>query len=182
MPVIANINTNTRKRRVERRITKVAGLEIELLPEAGVDVRNVVLAILAEIGPVSIDYGSGVVVDAGNLFFVDWDDDYHAVLLRRFLHQLDGRPVGNFFDGFVPAHLLLSAKVRRRKYFLHAQDLHALFGRVFDHRQMLFNVQALDLFNGRVSRPGVLRLNQSAFNYSWHISSNPSLKSRVPSL
>ena len=136
--------------------------------------RNVVLAILAEIVAVGVDHGRGVVVDAGHLFFVNRDNDHHAVLLRHFLHQLRRRAVGNLFDGFVPACLLLSAKVRRRKDFLHAKNLHALFCGVFDHPKMFFYIQPYDVFDRRIGRPGVFRLNQSAFNCSCHINSRVS--------
>ena len=57
--------------------------------------RNVRLAIFAEIFSVGVDDRGGVVVDAGLLFLVDRNNDHHAVLLRHVLHQLDCRPIGN---------------------------------------------------------------------------------------
>src|SRR5436189_4649522 len=60
VPVIADVDTNAGVGRVESREAEIAWLEIEFLPEARVHVRNVMLAILAEIGPVSINHGGGV--------------------------------------------------------------------------------------------------------------------------
>ena len=56
--VVTDVHADARERRIETRITKIAGTEIKLLPETGIDVRNVVLAILAEILPISIDYAA----------------------------------------------------------------------------------------------------------------------------
>src|SRR5437868_313935 len=97
MPVIADIDADARERRVETWITKITRPEIKFFPEAGIDVRNVVLAILAEILAV-----------------------------------------------------------------------------VFDHPEVLFDVSSFDLFDRSVGRPRIFRLNQSAFNCSWHISSRVS--------
>jgi hypothetical protein len=44
--------------------------------------------------------------------------------------------------------------------------LNALSSRVFDQLHVLFDVEALDLFNRRIGRRGVRRLNQTAFNSS----------------
>src|SRR6185436_12582402 len=60
--VITNVNSDARKRRVEARVTQIARPKIKLLPEAGVDVRYVVLAVLAQILTVCVDDRGGVVV------------------------------------------------------------------------------------------------------------------------
>jgi hypothetical protein len=91
------------------------------------------------------------------------------VLLRDFLHEFDGRAIGNFLDRFIPARLLFGAEIRRGENFLHAKNLHALFGGVFDEPQVFLDIGALDLFDGRVGRRGVRRLDESAFNCAWHI-------------
>ena len=130
--------------------------------------RNVILAILAEISPVSVNDGRGVVVNAGDLFFVDRHDNHHVVLLCRLLHYPGRRAFRNLLDRVVPAHLLLGTEVWRREDFLHAENLHALFGRIFDQRQMFFEILLLDLFYRRISWRRISCLNQSASNCSWH--------------
>ncbi len=47
MAVIADINPDPSKSSVKTRITEIAGPEIELFPEAGSDMRNMVLAVFA---------------------------------------------------------------------------------------------------------------------------------------
>ena len=91
------------------------------------------------------------------------------MLFGDLLHQLGGWAVRNLLDCVIPTHLLLGAEIWRRENFLHAKNLHALFRGIFDHRQMLLDVATLYVFDWAVSRPGVLCLNQSAFNYSGHV-------------
>ncbi len=86
MPVVADVHSNPRVSRIECRVAEVAGLEIEFFPETGIDVRDVMLAILAEILAVGVDHRRGVVIDAGDLFLVNRNDDHHAVLLGDVLH------------------------------------------------------------------------------------------------
>src|SRR5262249_35080951 len=50
--VVTDINADTRERSVEARIAEVAWPEVKLLPETGIHVRYVILAVLAEILPV----------------------------------------------------------------------------------------------------------------------------------
>ena len=128
-----------------------------------------ILAILAEIFSVGIDYRSGVVIDACDLFFVDRHDNHHAVLFRDLLHQARRFAVGNLFDRFVPTRLLLSAKIGRGENFLHANYLHALLRRLLNKTKMLFNVQPLNVFDWHIGWRGVGALYKSAFNCSWHV-------------
>ena len=62
--VVADVDADLGEAEVEDRIAEVAGTEIELLPESRRDVRDVGLAIFAEIAAVVVDDGGGVVVDA----------------------------------------------------------------------------------------------------------------------
>ena len=71
MAVVADVHADLAGRGVEDGVAEVARAKIELLPEAGPDVRDVVLAVFAEVRAVGIDDGGGVVVDAGDFFFVD---------------------------------------------------------------------------------------------------------------
>src|ERR1700741_5470870 len=114
MAVVANVDSDARKSGIKRRIPKITWFEVKLFPEAGVDVRDVVLPILAEILSVSINHRRGVVVDAGDLFLVDRHDDNHAVGFGDFLHEAHRWSIGNSFDRFVPACLLFSAEIWRR--------------------------------------------------------------------
>src|SRR5205807_2017907 len=63
MPVIADVDANVGILRLEDGITEIARLEVELLPEPGSAVRDMILAILAEVPAVGVDHGGGVVVD-----------------------------------------------------------------------------------------------------------------------
>ena len=61
--VVTDVHPDASHRGVEDRITHVAGTKVELLPET-LDVRDVGLAVLAEIGAVGINDRCGVVVEA----------------------------------------------------------------------------------------------------------------------
>ena len=63
VPVVADVDADLADRRVEHRVAEVAGPEVELLPEP-LQVRDVVLAVLAEEGPVGVDDRGGVVSTA----------------------------------------------------------------------------------------------------------------------
>src|SRR5438045_8537640 len=118
MSVVADVNADPRECSVEARVSEVAGAKIEFLPKTRCYVRNMCLAIFAKIRTVRVDNGGGIVVNARLFFFVDRNDDHHAVLLGDLLHQLNGRPIGYLLDRFIPARLLLRAEIRRREYLL----------------------------------------------------------------
>src|SRR6185503_3945556 len=61
VPVVTDVHADTRECSVETRIPEIAGPEIKLLPESRIHVWNVVLAILAEILSIGVDYRGGVV-------------------------------------------------------------------------------------------------------------------------
>ena len=63
VPLVADVDPVPAGGGVEHRVAEVAGPEVELLPETG-DLRDVVLAVLAEVTAVGVDDGRGVVVDA----------------------------------------------------------------------------------------------------------------------
>jgi hypothetical protein len=75
-------------------------------------VRDVVLAVFAQIFAVGVDDRGGVEVEAGHLLFVDRDHDHHAVFGGDLLHQLRGGSVGNALGQVVPADVLLGAEIR----------------------------------------------------------------------
>src|SRR5437879_806114 len=66
VPVVADVHADLADRGFEDGIAQVPRAEVVLLPEA-LDVRDMRLAVLAEVGPVGIDHGRGVVVDARGL-------------------------------------------------------------------------------------------------------------------
>src|SRR5436190_547366 len=59
--VITDVDADRGVAGLEDGVAEVAGLEEELFPEAG-RVRDVVLAVLAEVAAVGVDHGGGVVV------------------------------------------------------------------------------------------------------------------------
>ena len=77
-------------------------------------------------------------------------------------------PSGMLLDRLVPARALLGAEVRAVEDLLHAEDLHALRGGVFNQLQVLLDVEPLYLFDGRVRGRGVCRLYESAFDCARH--------------
>jgi hypothetical protein len=155
MAVVADVDADLAGGGVEYRISEIARTEIELLPESWTDVGDVVLPVLAEIRAVGIDYRGGVVVDTGDFFLVNRHHQNHPVCLRDRLHRSNGRAVGDSLDHFVPARLLLGAKIRPVEEFLQTEHLHAPPCRLFDERQVLVKHPLLDVvcgtFEGDVS-------------------------------
>src|SRR3712207_6536106 len=64
VPVVADVDPDRPDSCPEDRVAQIAGTEVELLPEL-VQVGDVVLAVLAQHGPVRVHHHRGVVVDAG---------------------------------------------------------------------------------------------------------------------
>src|SRR5215475_11116379 len=90
MAVVADVNPHARILRVKHRITKVARREIELLPKSGMAMRNVMLAVFAEIPSVCVDNSGRIEIHSRHVLLIDGSDDYHVVLRRNLPHQLDG--------------------------------------------------------------------------------------------
>src|SRR5437899_8155617 len=148
--VVADVHADLPYGGVEDRVAEVAGAEVELLPEA-VDVRDVRLAVLAEVLAVGVDHSGGVVVDAGLVLFVHRDDQHHPVFLGKLLHELRRRTLGNLFRVAVVLDVLDLAEVRPVEELLQAHHLRALLGRVadvlhvpLDHRVFVTGPGALD--------------------------------------
>jgi hypothetical protein len=85
MAVVANVDAYFSDCGLEHRIADVAGTEIKFFPKA-LDLRNVRLAIFAEILAVVINHRRGVVIDAALVFFVHRHDKHDVVAARDFLH------------------------------------------------------------------------------------------------
>ncbi|HEY0871357.1 MAG TPA: hypothetical protein VGD55_13230 [Acidothermaceae bacterium] len=89
MPVVTDVDADLPDRGVEDRKAEIAGPEVELLPEA-VDVREVVLAVLAEVFAVGVEdlgdddfYGTTYFVDPEGKFVGDVGDPYSPDLVVR---------------------------------------------------------------------------------------------------
>ena len=131
-------------------------------------VRDVMLAIFAEIFSVGVDDGGGVEVDAGHLLFVDRDDDHHVVLLGDLLHQLGGGAVGDALGQFVPAGVLLGAEIRAVEKFLQAEDLRFLLRGLLDQLEVLVDHGLANLRQRTIGGNGVAGLNQGAADIAGH--------------
>ena len=131
--------------------------------------RNVVLAVFAEVAAVGVNDGGGIEVDPGHLHFVDGDDEDHLIFLGESLHERDGWSVRDALSQFVPASLLLSAEVRAIEKLLETEDLHFFLGGVGDQALVLGDHFLLDVGERKLfRRPFTLRLNQATANRAGH--------------
>src|SRR5262245_8164803 len=166
--VVADVCADRRVPGLEHRIAQVARPEEELLPEPG-DLRNMRLAILAEIAAVGVEERRGVLVHAGLLALVDRDHHRHLVLPRD-RHQLLHRRAGHRLGGVVPPPILARAEVRAIEDLLQTQDLDTLLAGVVDHRQVFLEHRRLDI--GDAARFIVDRiggLDQAADDITGHV-------------
>ncbi len=136
MPVVTDIDAEFQVRGVEDRPAGIAGLEEELFVKARVDLGDVGLTILAEIGAIGIDDGSGVIVNARHFLFVYRYDDDHLVFSGIFAYQADCVPVGNLLGSRIPLPVLAGAEIGLGEHFLETQHLHALLRGIFDKRDV----------------------------------------------
>ena len=160
VPVVADVDADGADRGLEHRPAEVAGLEVVLLPEA-LDLRDVVLAVLAEHRAVGVDHRGGVVVVAGALDLEHRHDEHHPGLPGQRLHPRDRRPVRHRLGPAVVLGLLDLAEVRRVEDLLEAHDLRALLrglprvGLVdLDHRRRVAGPLRLQDRRTHDSRPG----------------------------
>src|ERR1700721_3539428 len=110
MAVVANINADSRKFRIEDNVSGVARREIKLLPESRSNLRNVVLAVLPQIFAVRVDYSRGVEEEAGHLALVNRNNKNHPGFFGQLFHALGGRTVGHRLRARAPAAFLLGDK------------------------------------------------------------------------
>ena len=169
MAVVTYVDADASVTRLEDGVAGISGSEIKFFPKARVAVGNVVLAVLAEVAAIGINDRGGVEIDAGHFDFVNRDDKNHLVLLGELLHGRNCGTGGNLLGQFVPACLLLGAKIRAVEKFLEAEDLHFLFGGIGDQvfvlgDNVLFDLGERELFR----RPFTLGLNQAAADDTGH--------------
>src|SRR6266404_2883384 len=163
--VIADVDADRGVPRLEDGIAEVAGLEEELLPEAG-RVRDVDLAVLAEVAAVGVDDGGGVVVDTRHLALIDRHDHHHLVFLRELLHPLDRR-AGNRLGDVVPLGVLARTEVGAVEHFLQTKDLHALLACFLYIGKVLLEHCVADLRDRRVGIvDGVRHLDEATDDFS----------------
>ncbi len=142
--------------------------------------RDVGLAVLAEVSAVVVDHRGGVVVDAFLLELVDRDDEGDVMLARQVLHQPDGGAVGDRLGEIVPAGGLLGAEVRAVEDLLQADDLRAGFRGLPDVIDVLVDHGLLGGFERSVRRRDVGGLNQRAADISGHwVLGNPAIISHT---
>src|SRR5256885_5452267 len=168
MTVVADVDSDARVLGLEHRVSEIAGCKVKLLPESGMTVRNVMLAVFSEIAAVGIDDGGGVEINSRHLLFVNGDYDHHAMLLRDLLHEARGRSVRNALSQFVPARVLLRAKIRSVEELLQAENLRLFFRRLVDQLQVLVDHRLADLAEGAIGAKRVAGLNQGAANIAGH--------------
>ena len=166
MPVVADIDADPSKRRVKTRITKIAGAKIELLPETRIDMRDMRLSIFAKVFAIGVDYRRGVVINAGLLFLVDRNDNTIPCCFATSCISLTVGPSGIRSTASYHRVCLLGTKIRHREYLLKTKHLHALPSSVLDHLHLMIDICLTDLRYRSVRRCDIMRLNQSAFDYS----------------
>ena len=127
VPVVADVHPDLADRRLEDRVAAVTGTEVELLPEP-LDLRDVLLAVLAEVGAVGVDDGRRVVVQPGLLDLVHREHEHHPELLGHRLEPLRRRPVGDRLGVPVVLGVLHLAEVRAVEQLLEAHHLCPLSG------------------------------------------------------
>src|SRR5882762_7346225 len=167
--VVADVHADTGITSLEDRVAGVSRREVKLFPETRMAMRNVVLAVFAEIAAVGVDDRGGVEVDAGHLDLVDRDDEHHLMFFRELLHQRDRGAVRDALGQFIPASLLFGAEVGAVEKLLQAEDPHLFLCGIGDQAlvlgdHFLFDFGERELFR----RPLTLGLNQAAANDTGH--------------
>src|ERR1700722_11010793 len=168
MPVIADINSDGSVLGLENGIAEITGREVELLPESGMHVRDVMFAVLTQIASVRIYDGCGIEVHPRHLLFVNRDHDHHVVLGSDLLHQFNCGSVRNSFREFVPADVLLGTEIWAVKQLLQAKYLHLLFRRLLDELQVLIDHGLLDLRQRAVAAHYIPCLDETTAHNAGH--------------
>src|SRR5688572_7668841 len=143
VPVVADVDADLADRGVEDRVSARSGREVELLPEP-LDLRDVLLAVLAEVRAVGVDHGGGVVVQAVLHDLVHRQQHHHPQFLGDGLEPLRGRAVGDLLGVGVVLGLLDLAEARPVEELLEADHLRSLGARLagrllvfVDHRLLV---------------------------------------------
>jgi hypothetical protein len=167
-PVITDIYADGSVLGFENGIAQIARREVELLPESGMHVRDVVLAVLAQIASVCIDDCGSIEIHSRHLLFVNRDYDCHLMFGGDLLHQLGSRSVWNSFCELVPADVLLGAEIGAVEQLLQAKDFHFFLCRLLDKLKMLVDHGFLDLWQRAVAAQHVTRLDEATAHNAGH--------------
>src|ERR1700721_2123040 len=168
MTIVANVNSDPRIFGFEDWISKIAWGEEELLPESGMAVRNVVLAIFPQIAAIGIDHGGSIEIHSRHLLFVYGNNHHHAMFGGDLLHHVHRGTVRHSLGKFIPASVLLGTKIRTVKKLLQAQDLRFLSRRLLDQLQMLVDHRFSDLGERTLCVGRIAGLIQHTANNSTH--------------
>ena len=179
--VVADVDAHFGVARLKDGVAGVAGREVKLFPKARMGMRDVVLAVLAQVAAVGVEDGGGVVVHAGHSFFVDGKDNHHAVLFGEFLRPADRGAVGDALGLRIPTDVLFGAKVGPEEDLLQAENLYPLAGGLSNQALVLADHLPLDFFERVLFRREFTpRLNQTTTDRSCHCDVPPEAGSPVP--
>src|SRR2546426_6150560 len=180
MAVVADVHAHAPEARFNHRIAGVAGREVKFSQNPRMAVRNMVLAVLAEVAPAGINHGGGIEINSGHLHFINRHNQHHAVAPRKTLHALYRGPLGDALGEFIPARLLLGAKVRPVEKLLEAEDLHLPLGRIGHQALVLRDHLFLDVGERKLfRRPFTVRLNEAATNQARHSTPPASIRASL---
>src|SRR6266481_2684841 len=169
MAVVTNVDADAGVTGLEYRVAGVPRREIKFLPKARMTMRNMVLAVFAEVAAVPVDDCGGVEIDAVHFDFVSGHNEDHLIFLSELLHERDRGAVGNTFGQFIPTGLLLGAEVRAIEKLLEAEDLHLFLGGIGNQALVLGDHFLLDIGERKLfRRPLTLGLNQATANRARH--------------
>src|SRR5207237_2685496 len=145
-----------------------AGREIKLFPEPGMAVRNMVLAIFAQVGAIGVEHRSSVEVKPRHLLLVDGDDHNHAMLSSKLLHLANDGTIGNGLGEFVPAGVLFGTKIWPVEQLLQAENLDFLLCGLRDQFDVLFEHGTLYLVERMRRIEHIARLDETTADDSSH--------------
>ena len=145
MAVITDVNANFCVAGLKNGVAQIAGFEKEFFVKTRC-VWNVIFTVFAQNAAVRVNHDRRVVKYARLLPFINRNDDNHAVFFSQFLHQIRSG-VWNRLSRRVPFWVLTRTEIGRIKNLLQAKDLHALFARFFDVRNVFIQHRLHDFFN-----------------------------------
>ena len=109
-PVVADVYADLANGGIENGIAEVARPEIELLPKAG-QVRDMRLAVLAQVAAIGINHGGCIVINADAIDFVNRHNQDHIQFSRQLEEALRGRSGGDFLGEGEELRILHLAKI-----------------------------------------------------------------------
>jgi len=169
MAVVADVNADAGVARLEDGIAGITRSEIELFPKAWMAMRNVVLAIFAEVAAVGVDHRGRIEIKPGHFDLVNGNHEDHLMFFRELLHVRDSGAVGDGLGEFVPTSLLLGAKIGAVEKFLESEDLNFFLCCGGDEVVMLRHHFLFDLRERiLLRRPFTTGLDQTAADNTGH--------------